>query len=78
MGVAYDPDTKFVVVSQTISRRWLVPKDKTPRAFLTEVLEFGFDEEPAHEEILGEEYYLMGNDGSFDPLTPDDEEDDEE
>jgi len=49
----------YVVVSQTISRRWLIPKGKTPGAYLAEVLKYGFDEKPAHEETLSEEYFLM-------------------
>ena len=67
--------TRYVLVSQTVSKSWLVPEGKSPRERLAEILTFGFDEEPAHEEVLGEEYFLMDEDGTTSELSSIDDED---
>lgn len=43
----------YIVVNQTISKRWAVPEGKAPQAFLAEVLEYGFGEEPENGDVRG-------------------------
>lgn len=64
---------KYVVVSQTISKHWAVPEGKTPQAFLAEVLEYGFDEEPDNESVMSEEYFFLDESGRLSPLEAEEE-----
>lgn len=59
---------KRIVVNQTISKHWVLPEGKTPKEFLAEVLEYGFDEEPEIESVVSEEYFLMDENGQLGPL----------
>lgn len=68
---------QYVLVSQTVSKSWLVPEGTDPRERLVEILAFGFDDEPTHEEVLGEEYFLVNEDGTTSELTSLDDNDEE-